>query len=726
MHAYLPTYLPTYLQIYVRTYVRTYIHTIPYHTIPYHTIPYHTIQYHTIPYNTIQYRTIPYNTIALHYITLHYITYISQVLLVCHVFDILWFCRRVWRCHASFLAPGLGERWHCCSYVSRCFIPPKRWQLQGKIGNFVVASVKPKTQVAGFKCTCPFVFLSPFASMFCIHSVFSTRIQGIVPEILGNNCHNLGEILTWVGFGILSILGIFSRGHQPSHVCRYQGMGAPGDNAVDFIEELQEQQPYIWIYCFLFMANWWKYARTPIFPYQRWWVCLNSKEPQNDVDKHPNPGTFCLECGFCLDLIRTNFVKSSKRTPLLVDYILVISHLVRSQISRRSPPMSFWTLWPRSSAAWTQDVFGGPAWHHGTQHPSGGCEWTLSKYMGARKKCKKTDQSKAMHLPPARLQLLLNSPRWRWGERERESQKAIYTFSFFSPSLSLSVCFFLFSVLSGRCKINRDGSEVTRHSKSWMTTRLNDSLRCARKKSGTWKISRTLVKSLKSFAKSVNTCDILWDCCEFSFTQGFLRWAFGSQVAYFSLSNLTWSSCLGCLCPTNPGFQMFQGHLLSGGSLKSWTKMVVAWWPPRLGFPDAAMQGREESGLGYDAGPPTGPFTFRKECVDKTMTNWLGRPKLDTFWKTRQSLLAKAGHQGTWQSGIAWHSLEGSVEHSESEKKDKRSITWLFMLLDGNTINCSNWLVGYRPRFEDGECGSMRIFHSSRWPRAQKNTIYII
>lgn len=26
------------------------------------------------------------------------------------------------------------------------------------------------------------------------------------------------------------------------------------DNAVDFIEELQEQQPYIWIYCFLFMA----------------------------------------------------------------------------------------------------------------------------------------------------------------------------------------------------------------------------------------------------------------------------------------------------------------------------------------------------------------------------------------------------------------------------------------------------------------------------------------
>ena len=92
--------------------------------------------------------------------------------------------------------------------------------------------------------------------MFCIHSVFSTRIQGIVAEILGNNCHNLGEILTWVGFGILSILGIFSRGHQPSHVCRYQGMGAPGDNAVDFIEELQEQQPYIWIYCFLFMANW--------------------------------------------------------------------------------------------------------------------------------------------------------------------------------------------------------------------------------------------------------------------------------------------------------------------------------------------------------------------------------------------------------------------------------------------------------------------------------------
>eukprot|EP00438_Fugacium_kawagutii_P027353 Skav223170 [mRNA] locus=scaffold2044:73716:81635:+ [translate_table: standard] len=26
------------------------------------------------------------------------------------------------------------------------------------------------------------------------------------------------------------------------------------DNAVDFIEELQVQQPYIWIYCFLFMA----------------------------------------------------------------------------------------------------------------------------------------------------------------------------------------------------------------------------------------------------------------------------------------------------------------------------------------------------------------------------------------------------------------------------------------------------------------------------------------
>ena len=327
------TYLPTYLPIYVGTYVHT---------------------YNTIPYNTIQYHTIPLHCITLYYTTLH--TYISQVLLVCHVFDILWFCRRVWRCHASFLAPGLGERWHCYSYISRCFIPPKRWQLQGKIGNFVVASVKPKTQVAGFKCTCPFVFLIPFASMFCIHRVFSTRIQGIVPEILGNNCHNLGEILTWVGFGILSILGIFSRGHQPSHVCRYQGMGAPGDNAVDFIEELQEQQPYIWIYCFLFMANWWKYARTPIFPYQRWWVCLNSKEPQNDVDKHPNPGTFCLEeCGFCLDLIRTNFVKSLKRTPLLVDYIPVISHLVRSQISRRSPPMSFWTLWPRSSAAWTQD-----------------------------------------------------------------------------------------------------------------------------------------------------------------------------------------------------------------------------------------------------------------------------------------------------------------------------------------------------------------------------------
>ena len=439
--------------------------------------------------------------------------------------------------------------------ISRCFIPPKRWQLQGKIGNFVVASVKPKTQVAGFKCTCPFVFLNPFASMFCIHSVFSTRIQGIVAEILGNNCHNLGEILTWVGFGILSILGIFSRGHQPSHVCRYQGMGAPGDNAVDFIEELQEQQPYIWIYCFLFMANWWQYARTPIFPYQRWWVCLNSKEPQNDVDKHPNPGTFCLECGFCLDLIRTNFVKSLKRRPLLVDYIPVISHLVRSQISRRSPPRSFWTLWPRSSAAWTQDEGWTCMAYHGIMAPnkSGGCELTSSKYMGARKKCqKKQTKAKLCQLatcsPSASVELSEMAM-----ERERESQKAIYTFSFFSPSLS--VCFFLFSVLSGRCKINLgDGSEVTRHSKSWMTTRLNDSLRCARKKSGTWKISRTLVKSLKSFAKSVNTCDILWDCCEFSFTQGFLRWAFGSQVAYFSLSNLTWSSCLGYWCPTNPGF----------------------------------------------------------------------------------------------------------------------------------------------------------------------------
>lgn len=27
-----------------------------------------------------------------------------------------------------------------------------------------------------------------------------------------------------------------------------------GDNAVDLIEDLQVQQPFIWIYCFLFMA----------------------------------------------------------------------------------------------------------------------------------------------------------------------------------------------------------------------------------------------------------------------------------------------------------------------------------------------------------------------------------------------------------------------------------------------------------------------------------------
>ena len=62
--------------------------------------------------------------------------------------------------------------------------------------------------------------------------------------------------------------------------------------------------------------------------------------------------------------------------------------------------------------------------------------------MGARKKCKKTDQSKAMHLPPARLQLLLNSPRWRWGERERERESESYIYIFIFFSLSLSLCLF--------------------------------------------------------------------------------------------------------------------------------------------------------------------------------------------------------------------------------------------------------------------------------------------
>ena len=344
---------------------------------------------------------------------------------------------------------------------------------------------------------------------------------------------------------------------------------------------------------------------------------------------------------------------------------------------------------------------------------------------------KKTDQSYASYafatcLPSASVELSEMAM-----ERERESESYIYIFSFFSPSLS--VCFFLFSVLSGRCKINLgDGSEVTRHSKSWMTTRLNDSLRCARKKSGTWKISRTLVKSLKSFAKSVNTCDILWDCCEFSFTQGFLRWAFGSQVAYFSLSNLTitkakqrnkhalfWQFLI-------PRFVVGEGGLVQ-------LPWILVSDKSRVPGPSALrriFEVLDEDGSGLvttevrlsgcsNAG--TGIIRAGIWCWAPNRT--LGRPKLDTFW-TRQSLLAKAGHQGTWQSGIAWHSLEGSVERIWEKRQ---AIHYLIVCAVGWKYHQSFKLTGgYRRRFEDGECGSMRIFHSSRWPRAQKNTIYII
>ena len=120
----------------------------------------------------------------------------------------------------------------------------------------------------------------------------------------------------------------------------------------------------------------------------------------------------------------------------------------------------------------------------------------------------------AMHLPPARLQLLLNSPRWWWRERERVRKLYIHFFILFS----LSLCLF-FPFLSIVRSLQDQSGRWQRGDKAQQIVNDNEAERL-------FEMRQEEKRNMKDLKNLGEILEILCEICEYLWYPMRLLWVF--------------------------------------------------------------------------------------------------------------------------------------------------------------------------------------------------------